>query len=180
MLDDTGDYEELLAPLQQPRIRGPSFAEDHAAATCYTSGTTGHPKGVLYTHRSLVLHSYGLCMADAFALSERDTSPATGPDVSCQRLGHSVRGGDGRDRRSYSADAICSPPTSPQMIETERVTFTAGVPTLWMGLYSFLEHEKHDISSLRTIVVRRLRAAAAIRRMVSSRNTASGSCSPGA
>ena len=55
------------------RYPWPELDENAAAATCYTSGTTGNPKGVLYTHRSLVLHSYAICMADTFALSERDT-----------------------------------------------------------------------------------------------------------
>ena len=73
-MDDASAYEELLAASPgRRRIPGRDLDENAAAATCYTSGTTGHPKGVLYTHRSLVLHSYGLCMADAFALSERDT-----------------------------------------------------------------------------------------------------------
>ncbi len=67
------DYEVLLAAAPDHAYPWPRLDENAAAAMCYTSATTGDPKGVLYSHRSLFLHSYGLCMADTFALSERDT-----------------------------------------------------------------------------------------------------------
>ncbi len=128
----------------------PALDETTAAATCYTSGTTGHPKGVLYTHRSLVLHSYGLAMADTFALSERDTVLQLVPMFHANGWGIPFAAVMVGSKIVLSGRHL-QPADIANMIETERVTFTAGVPTLWMGLYSLLENEKHDISSLRTI-----------------------------
>ena len=119
---------------------------------------------MLYTHRSLVLHSYGLCMADTFALSERDTVLQLVPMFHANGWGIPYAAVMVGSKIVFSGRIFSR--RHRELIESERATFTAGVPTLWMGLYSFLENEKHDISSLRTIVCRRLRAAAPVRRMV--------------
>lgn len=150
VLDDTGDYEDRLAAAPATPFAWPALDETTAAATCYTSGTTGHPKGVLYTHRSLVLHSYGLAMADTFALSERDTVLQLVPMFHANGWGIPFAAVMVGSKIVLSGRHL-QPADIANMIETERVTFTAGVPTLWMGLYSLLENEKHDISSLRTI-----------------------------
>ncbi len=144
-------YEEMLAAAPDTPYPWPQLEETAAAATCYTSGTTGHPKGVLYTHRALVLHSYGLCMADAFALSERDTVLQLVPMFHANGWGIPFAAVMVGSKIVLSGRHL-QPADIAGMIENERATFTAGVPTLWMGLYSFLEHEEHDISSLRTIV----------------------------
>jgi fatty-acyl-CoA synthase len=150
-MDDDSEYERMLAAAPDSPYPWPDLDEKTAAATCYTSGTTGHPKGVLYTHRSLVLHSYGLCMADVFALSERDTVLQLVP------MFHANGWGVPYAAVMVGAKIVLSgrslqPADIATLIETEHATFTAGVPTLWMGLYSLLEHETHDISSLRSIV----------------------------
>ncbi len=150
-MDDDSEYEQMLAASPGEPYTWPDLDETAAAATCYTSGTTGHPKGVLYTQRSLVLHSFSLCLADVFALSERDTILQLVP------MFHANGWGVPYAAVMVGAKIVLSgkylqPADIANMVESERVTFTAGVPTLWMGLYSFLEHEKHDISSLRSIV----------------------------
>ncbi len=149
-MDDASPYEDMLAASPAEPYPWPDLDESTAAATCYTSGTTGHPKGVLYTHRSLVLHSYGLCLADTFAISERDTVLQLVPMFHANGWGVPYAAVMAGSKIVLSGRFLQSADIA-QMIESEKVTFTAGVPTLWMGLYSFLEHEKHDISSLRTI-----------------------------
>ena len=129
---------------------------------CYTSGTTGHPKGVLYSHRSLFLHSYGTCMADSFALSERDTILQLVPMFHANGWGTPYAGIMTGSRLVFCGRHL-QPADIALLIENERATFSAGVPTLWMTLYSYLESHPHDISSLRMVVCGRLRAAAPIR-----------------
>jgi fatty-acyl-CoA synthase len=144
-------YEKMLAASPAEPYRWPDLDENAAAATCYTSGTTGHPKGVLFSHRSLVLHSFSLCLADVFALSERDTILQLVPMFHANGWGIPYAAVMVGAKIVLSGRFLQSADIA-NLIESERATFTAGVPTLWMGLYSFLEHEKRDISSLRTIV----------------------------
>jgi len=150
VLDDASEYEDLLISAPSEPYPWPDLDETAACATCYTSGTTGYPKGVLYTHRALVLHSYGLAMADTFALSERDTVLQLVPMFHANGWGIPFAAVMVGSKIVLSGRHL-QPADIAGMIETERATFTAGVPTLWMGLYGLLEHEKHDISSLRTI-----------------------------
>ena len=151
VMEDAGAYEELLSASPSTPYPWPELDENTAAATCYTSGTTGHPKGVLYSHRALVLHSYAITMADSFALSERDTILQLVPMFHANGWGIPFAAVMVGSKIVLSGHHL-HPPDIAQAIETERATFTAGVPTLWMGLYAFLESEKHDISSLRMIV----------------------------
>jgi fatty-acyl-CoA synthase len=144
------DYETLLAAAPETRYRWPRLDENTAAAMCYTSGTTGEPKGVVYSHRSLFLHSYGLCMADSFALSERDTILQVIPMFHAGGWGIPYAG-----IMTGSRLVLCGRQLQPadiaMLIEKERVTFSSGVPTLWMTLYNHVESHPHDLSSLRMI-----------------------------
>ncbi|MCU1335830.1 MAG: o-succinylbenzoate--CoA ligase [Bryobacterales bacterium] len=148
----TLDYETLLAAAPEEPYAWPRLDENAAAAMCYTSGTTGHPKGVLYSHRSLFLHSYGICMADTFALSERDTILQLVPMFHANGWGTPYAGIMTGSRLVFCGRYL-QPADIAQLIEKERATFSAGVPTLWMTLYSHLESHPHDISSLRMVVV---------------------------
>jgi fatty-acyl-CoA synthase len=150
---DTLDYEEALDAVspKQP-YPWPQLDENAAAATCYTSGTTGHPKGVVYSHRSVFLHSYALCMADSFALSERDTILQLVPMFHANGWGIPFAGIMTGSKLVFSG-RLLQPADIARLIEGERITFTAGVPTLWMTLHTYLETHPTDISSLRSVVV---------------------------
>ena len=92
------DYETILAAAPDDRPALPELDEHAAAAMCYTSGTTGRSKGVVYSHRALVLHSMATAMAGSFALSAADVVLAVDPDVPRQRLGPALHGGAHRRR----------------------------------------------------------------------------------
>jgi fatty-acyl-CoA synthase len=150
--DDAIDYESALDSAPNKALEWPRLDENAAAATCYTSGTTGHPKGVVYSHRSLFLHSYGICMADTFALSERDSILQIIPMFHANGWGIPHAGIMTGSRLVLSGRHL-QPEDIALLIEQERITFSAGVPTLWMTLYSYLESHQRDISSIRSIVV---------------------------
>jgi fatty-acyl-CoA synthase len=145
-------YEELIQSSGSALYAWPQLDEKTAAATCYTSGTTGNPKGVLYTHRALVLHSIALAMADTFGISERDTVLQIVP------MFHANGWGIPYTAVMTGADIVFTgrqlhPADIANLIQNERATFTAAVPTIWMSLYGYLETQPRDLSSLRTVVV---------------------------
>ena len=130
-------YEELLEA-ENDTFEWPSFDENTAAVLCYTSGTTGNPKGVLYSHRSTILHAYATCLPDVMCLSSRDVVlpvvpmfhvNAWGSPYSCSMVGAKlVFPGPGLDGASLY-----------ELFESEGVTFSAGVPTVWLGLLQQLQ-----------------------------------------
>ena len=141
------DYEELLAGAEPV-----DFAvgdEERAAAMCYTSGTTGHPKGVVYSHRSSVLHSLSAMLADTVAVSERDVVMPVVPMFHANAWGLAHAG-----VMAGSAFAFPGPQMTPgaiaALMEDEKVTLAAGVPTIWMGALD--ELDGRDISALRAIL----------------------------
>jgi fatty-acyl-CoA synthase len=145
------DYEALLAAAPE-RFDWPALEEDEAAALCYTSGTTGHPKGVLYSHRSLVLHTLGFSIADAFGLSQRDVVLAIVPMFHANAWGLPFALG-----MIGCGMVLPGPHLQPKdladLIETERVTFVGGVPTIVAGLYQYLRESGRTLPTLRQILV---------------------------
>jgi fatty-acyl-CoA synthase len=143
------DYEELLRGQADGPFETLVEDENTAASLCYTSGTTGNPKGVLYSHRSVVLHSLLLLGADVFALSERDVVAPIVPmfHVNAWGLPYAVM-------QCGSDLVLPGPARAPEdlvsLLSRHRVTFSAGVATVWRDLVPVLKD--HDLSSLRQIV----------------------------
>ncbi|MEU7816758.1 long-chain fatty acid--CoA ligase [Pseudonocardia sp. NPDC049154] len=143
------DYEELLAAAEPFAGRFVVEEENSAAAMCYTSGTTGNPKGVVYSHRSAVLHSLITLTSDAFALAERDVVLPIVP------MFHANAWGIPYGALMAGAELVLPGPNmTPDAIvgqlERHNVTVTGGVPTIWMGVRPLLAD--HDLSSLRMII----------------------------
>src|SRR5215211_5871936 len=144
-------YEELLAAAP-PDYDWPTLDENSACAMCYTSGTTGNPKGAVYSHRSMFLHSMMVCLADTIGISGRDAVLPVVPMFHANAWG-----------LPYAATLVGAKQVFPgpfldgrslaELIQNERVTIAAGVPTIWMGLLGMLEKESFDISSLRVMPV---------------------------
>ncbi len=140
------DYEELLTgadPHPFPDVTD----ENRAASMCYTSGTTGDPKGVVYSHRSIVLHSMAACLADSLAVSETDVVLPVVPMFHANAWGLCQAGVlAGSDLVFPGADL--SPQAISNLILTEGVTLTAGVPTIWMGTRPLLAGQPHQLRAI--------------------------------
>ncbi|WP_369357740.1 long-chain fatty acid--CoA ligase [Streptomyces sp. cg2] len=145
------DYEELLAGRPE-HYDWPEIDEREAAALCYTSGTTGEPKGVLYSHRSLYLHSLQVNTAEAFALASRDIALPVVPmfHVNAWGLPHAAFMAGAS---LLMPDRFLQPAPLAEMIETIRPTIGAAVPTIWQGLLAELDAHKRDVACLHTVVI---------------------------
>ena len=145
-------YESLLAGVSA-QFDFPDFDENTACALCYTSGTTGNPKGVLYSHRSTVLHAYAAVMPDVLGLSCRDVVlpivpmfhvTAWGNPYACPMVGAKL---------VFPGSKMGDGATLASLINEESVTMSAGVPTVWLGLLGHLRDSGETIDSLQRIIV---------------------------
>ncbi len=144
-------YEDLLNA-EDGNYTWPSFDENTAASICYTSGTTGNPKGALYSHRSSVLHAYASALPDAMGVSASDTVLPVVPMFHVNAWG-----------LPYSAAMIGCKLVFPghhldgaslyELFEKEQVTFSAGVPTIWLGLINHVKQNNLKFSSFRRTVI---------------------------
>jgi fatty-acyl-CoA synthase len=147
---DDPRYEELVAS-EPAEYDFPELAEDDAAFMCYTSGTTGNPKGVVYSHRSVVLHAMGALMVDTFCVSGDDTVYPVTPMFHVAAWGlpyASALAGS----KLVLPGRYTDPEQLAQVIEGERVTVTCGVPTVWARFIDLVEAGSYDLSSLRRIL----------------------------
>ncbi|MGZ4247248.1 MAG: long-chain fatty acid--CoA ligase [Solirubrobacteraceae bacterium] len=150
--DGTIDYESLIES-HEP-MQWPALEERRAAAMCYTSGTTGRPKGVVYSHRALVLHSLMAALPDSNGASARDTILPVVPMFHANAWGLPYTG-------TFVGAALVLPgpkldPVSVlDLMADERVTLTAGVPTVWMAVLQALDAEpdRWDLSALQRLLV---------------------------
>jgi len=144
-------YEDLLAAAGET-FEWPVFDENTASSLCYTSGTTGNPKGALYSHRSTILHSYGAALPDTLGLSAADTILPVVPMFHVNAWGI-----------PYAAPMVGARVVFPgpnldgaslyELFEQERVTVTAGVPTVWLALLQYLDERKLTLSTVRRAVI---------------------------
>ncbi len=150
----TLDYEQLLASHDVNKFRWPQFDEQQACAMCYTSGTTGKPKGVLYSHRAIVLHSLANAAADTMGASERDVTLPVVPMFHANAWGMPFTATLVGSKQVFPGPHL-DPPSLLDLLARERVTITAGVPTIWLGMLQILDKQPqaYDLSSLRAMVV---------------------------
>lgn len=145
------NYEDVVAAAAD-HYSWPQFDEHTAASLCYTSGTAGNPKGVLYSHRSTVLHTYASALPDSLCLSATDTLLPVVPMFHVNAWG-----------LPYSALAVGAKLVFPgpqldgaslyQLFETEQVTCSAGVPTVWQGLLAHVREKGLTFSSMKRTVI---------------------------
>jgi 3-(methylthio)propionyl---CoA ligase len=144
-------YEDLLEA-QDDHFEWPTFDENTASSLCYTSGTTGNPKGVLYSHRSTVLHTFAISLPDALNVAASDSIlpvvpmfhvNAWGlPYAACMNGAKLVFPGPGLDGKSLY-----------ELFESEKVTCSAGVPTVWQALLGYVEANGLKFSTMRRSVI---------------------------
>jgi fatty-acyl-CoA synthase len=144
-------YEALLGAASEV-FDWPAIDEQAASSMCYTSGTTGNPKGVLYSHRSTLLHTYGVCLPDSLNISARDSLLPVVPmfHVNAWGLPYAaaatgcklVMPGPGLDGKSLH-----------ELFEAEGVTISAGVPTVWLGLLNFMREQSLKFSTMKRTVI---------------------------
>ena len=147
-------YEDLLSDADERDFEYRDFDEKQAAAMCYTSGTTGRPKGALYSHRSTVLHSMMAAMGNTFALSEKDCVLPVVPMFHVNAWGlpfASVLVG----AKLMMPGPHLDPESMLEDLEQEEVTFTAGVPTVFLAVLQALDAEpgRYDLTKLRSMVI---------------------------
>lgn len=151
-IPDAVDYESLLATETPSNPDWPRLDEQQPCGLCYTSGTTGMPKGVTYTHRSTILHAYSSALPDAFALSAKDSVMPVVPMFHVNAWGF-----------PYSLPLVGAKMVLPgrsldgaslfQLMELEQVTMAAGVPTVWLSLLEYVNQQHHTFSFLERTVI---------------------------
>jgi 3-(methylthio)propionyl---CoA ligase len=146
------DYETFIAD-HPDEFDWPDLDERSASSLCYTSGTTGNPKGVLYSHRSTVLHAYAGCMVDSMGMSGRDAVLAVVPMFHANAWGLPYNALISGAKLVFPGPKMGDAPTLTQLMNEEGVTLAAGVPTVWTMLLNHLRQTGAKLTTLSRTVV---------------------------
>jgi len=144
-------YEELLAG-ESGELAWPEFDENTASSLCYTSGTTGNPKGALYTHRSTLLHSFAVCSANAVAISMRDSILPVVPMFHVNAWGIPYAAAMSGSKLVFPGPKLDGASLH-ELMTGEKVTLSLGVPTVWLGLLQYLEQSGKRLDGLERVTV---------------------------
>ena len=144
-------YEALIAG-QPQTYKWPEFDENSASSLCYTSGTTGNPKGVLYSHRSTILHAFAGCMPDALNMSARDSILAVVPMFHVNAWGLPYAAAMTGAKMVFPGPAMDGKSVF-DLIESEKVSFAAGVPTVWQMMLGHMQAGGLRFSTLKRTVI---------------------------
>ena len=145
-------YETLLAA-ESETFTWPELDERQASVLCYTSGTTGNPKGVMYSHRSTVLHAYASCLPDVFALRKSDVVMPVVPMFHVNAWGIPYAVVLTGAKLVYPGPKMADGEALTALINEEQINLSAGVPTIWMALLKYLHDSGKTVPSLKSVVV---------------------------
>ncbi|MRV70243.1 long-chain-fatty-acid--CoA ligase [Duganella sp. FT92W] len=145
-------YEDLLAA-ESDDYAWPVFNENNAAALCYTSGTTGHPKGVLYSHRSSVLHAMAACTVDGMGIGAADSLLVVVPMFHVNAWGTPYAGAMCGAKLVFPGPALDGKSVY-ALMRDEKVSLALGVPTVWLGLFQYVE--QHGLRPKEELCLRRV------------------------
>ena len=147
-------YEDLLSGADEERFEYPDFDEDDAAAMCYTSGTTGRPKGALYSHRAICLHSMASAMTDMLGVRERDVVMPVVPMFHVNAWGLPFTSTLVGAKQVMPGPHL-DPESLLENLAQEKVTVTAGVPTIFFGVLRKLDEDPdaYDLSAVRDMII---------------------------
>ena len=145
-------YESLISG-QSAEYTWPQLGEQTAAGLCYTSGTTGNPKGVLYSHRSTVLHTYGQALVDTMGLSALDCVLPIVPMFHVGAWGFPFSGSMTGTKFVMPGPSLSDPETMVNLINNEGVTISAGVPTVWLPILKYLKDTGRNLKPLRKTAI---------------------------
>ena len=144
-------YEEIVAS-GDDSFDWPQIDEDMASSLCYTSGTTGNPKGALYSHRSTVLHSFAVCMPDSFGLASREVVLPVVPMFHVNAWGIPYAAAMAGVKLVLPGPSLDGASLF-ELFEAEKVTLTAGVPTVWLALLQHMEKNDLRPSTLKRVII---------------------------
>jgi len=145
------DYETLIGD-EPDTFAWPALDENAASSICYTSGTAGFPKGVVYSHRSTVLHSYAACMPDAFGICSTDVTLPVVPMFHVNAWGVPYATAMTGSKLVLPGPGL-DPVNLTELIENEKVTNLLGVPTVWMALLAHARAQGKKFSSVKKVVI---------------------------